>query len=209
MLELSEKMPPRRSFKLSLDVSPENNVTEIIRTDGTLYLGDAVVAHDLKVAQKKGITHVVNCTNSIQNFFGEGTVSPGDHFGLGREEKEEPRHTYYRVPCFDSAGAATEMFKHFRPAAAFIHNALSNNHSVLVHCQMGMSRSPTILMAYLMLYHDMRVEEAYEFITSKRFVFPNKAFIGQLYRLQAELDGGAPAVREAMEHFLGRRTLIK
>ena len=53
--------------------------------------------------------------------------------------------------------------------------------SVLVRCEQGMSRSATILMAYLMRFHGMTRNEAYVACKTKRpIVNPNEGFWKQL-----------------------------
>ena len=56
-----------------------------------------------------------------------------------------------------------------------------SNGKVLVHCHAGISRSSTICMAYLMATQKFRMEEAYEFVkTRRRCVSPNFNFMEQL-----------------------------
>ena len=60
----------------------------------------------------------------------------------------------------------------------FIHKALSKNQAVLVHCQQGISRSATIIIAYLMLANDLTYLEAFAHVRFKRpIVSPNLGFI--------------------------------
>jgi protein-tyrosine phosphatase len=54
--------------------------------------------------------------------------------------------------------------KHFLPASKFIKNILQGGGSVLVHCYEGVSRSAAIVIAYLMLEHDMKMFEAMSFV---------------------------------------------
>ena len=53
--------------------------------------------------------------------------------------------------------------------------------NILVHCNKGVSRSATFVIAYLMKKNDLTVDKALEYVKSKReIVSPNEAFIGQL-----------------------------
>jgi dual specificity phosphatase 12 len=48
---------------------------------------------------------------------------------------------------------------------------------VLVHCFAGVSRSATIIIAYMMQEHGMNYHSAFKFVKSKRpFINPNEGF---------------------------------
>jgi len=52
---------------------------------------------------------------------------------------------------------------------------------VLVHCQAGISRSATLVIAYLIKHQKMNLKDAYLHVKSKRpQIGPNKGFIQQL-----------------------------
>ncbi len=63
----------------------------------------------------------------------------------------------------------------------FIHDCLLNKGKIIVHCALGVSRSPAAIMAYLIKYKGLTMEEAFKTIKSKReFINPNKGFLDQL-----------------------------
>jgi len=65
---------------------------------------------------------------------------------------------------------------------------LSCGKQVLVNCFAGVSRSTTIVLAYLMYKNKWSVQEALSFVRSKRpIINPNYGFISQLYNLQSTL----------------------
>ena len=58
---------------------------------------------------------------------------------------------------------------------------LNKGYSVLVNCFMGISRSSTIIIAYIMRKYGLTYNKAYNFVRSKRpIINPNKGFIQQL-----------------------------
>ena len=63
--------------------------------------------------------------------------------------------------------------------------AQKNNTSVLIHCQGGVSRSPTITIAYLMHLNKLTLKDAYDFVKTKRpCIAPNLNFMGQLLEFE-------------------------
>lgn len=81
------------------------------------------------------------------------------------------------------------MSQHFRASSEFIERALGEGHSVLVHCQQGISRSSTLLIAFLMHSRRMGLAEAYTLVRSARAVAKPKAnFLRQLVRFGNELE---------------------
>jgi len=55
---------------------------------------------------------------------------------------------------------------------------------VLVHCLMGMSRSATLVLAFLMKKENMTVVEAFKQVLLSRDIRPNDGFIKQLAEYQ-------------------------
>ncbi|KAI7907130.1 protein-tyrosine phosphatase-like protein, partial [Cokeromyces recurvatus] len=84
------------------------------------------------------------------------------------------------IPVADNPEA--NIIQYFPETTEFIENALKNGHNnILVHCLAGVSRSPTILTAYLMMTQKLRWKAALALIKRTRpFVNPNLGFINQL-----------------------------
>jgi len=60
--------------------------------------------------------------------------------------------------------------------------------AVYVHCQRGLSRSPSLVMAYLMLKKGYDLRGAYEYVKEKRAnIGPRSNFIAQLCLLEKRL----------------------
>ena len=78
----------------------------------------------------------------------------------------------------------SNLIKYFKECIEFI----ENSGKVFVHCLAGISRSPTIVIAYLMWTKKMSFDDALKFVQSKRFiVYPNPGFREQLQLFEKEL----------------------
>ena len=132
-----------------------------------LYLGSIGSASNLKELQNCKITHIVCCARGIKNFF-------PDNF------------KYLNLDILDSE--AVDIKKYFDESSKFIDEAIKNNGNVLVHCHAGVSRSSTILIAYVMKYKQMKLDKVLELLRSKREkVNPNNGFIKQLKEYEKEI----------------------
>ena len=82
-----------------------------------------------------------------------------------------------------------DISQHFLKVIQFIDAARKQGHPVLVHCAGGISRSPTLIAAYLMWEHGWTRKEAVEHITSRRkIVDPNDGFMEQLLVFEGVLQ---------------------
>ncbi|KAG9261140.1 dual specificity protein phosphatase 5 [Astyanax mexicanus] len=101
------------------------------------------------------------------------------------------QHRYKWIPVEDSHTA--DISSHFQEAIDFIDEVKQEGGKVLVHCEAGISRSPTICMAYLMKKQRLRLEEAFEVVRQRRAIIsPNFSFMGQLLQFEAEVLSSTP-----------------
>lgn len=68
-----------------------------------------------------------------------------------------------------------------------------SNEKVLVHCHAGMSRSVTVVLAYLMKYYAHTFHTAYDFVKQKKSnISPNFSFLEQLLEFESSLRPSPP-----------------
>ena len=74
-----------------------------------------------------------------------------------------------------------DISEYFDECVEFIDIAMRNNEKILVHCSRGVSRSVTMVLAYLIVKQDMTYDVALETVRSKRIMAnPNDGFKRQL-----------------------------
>lgn len=101
-----------------------------------------------------------------------------------------------RVDVDDHEGE--DLFRFFAGVCARLESARRNGDVVLVHCAAGISRSATLLAAWLMFRRNWSAEEAIEFLRRKRpIVNPNRGFRKQLVRWEEHLKVSRPQLQPA------------
>ena len=94
---------------------------------------------------------------------------------------------YFCIPVIDDE--SENISSYFDSSFSFIDSALSSNKSVLVHCSAGVSRSATIVIAYLMRKYKYSLHESIRKVRLKRHICkPNPSFLRQLKQLEIELN---------------------
>lgn len=79
---------------------------------------------------------------------------------------------------------------------------------LLIHCQAGVSRSATIVIAYLMKHTRMTMTDAYKFVKGKRpIISPNLNFMGQLLEFEEDLNNGVTP-RILTPKLMGMETVV-
>lgn len=133
----------------------------------TLFLSGADAALNAALVSQKGITLIVNATLSH--------VCPA-----------YPGVECVRVPVSDLPSA--RLGDHFDRVAERIHGNRAGG--TLVHCAAGMSRSPALVMAYLMRYRGVTLCQAHRWVQDSRpYVRLNAGFWDQLLQYERRLYG--------------------
>lgn len=84
---------------------------------------------------------------------------------------------------------------------SLIHEASSEGKKVLIHCQCGVSRSASLIVAYIMRYHDLGLNDAYSHVKAvAKDISPNMSLIFQLMEWN-ELRSKTPREPQKAEPF--------
>ncbi|KAF8581263.1 phosphatases II [Ramaria rubella] len=125
--------------------------------DNHLYLGGLAAALDTHLMNSLGITHVLSVCP-------ECTWDVPTHRAIHVNDTPD-ENLLIRLP----------------EACQFIQRAIDSGGKIYVHCMMGVSRSVTVVCAYLMQSQGVSTEDALAFVKSRRPVArPNYGFMEQL-----------------------------
>ncbi|XP_062997152.1 dual specificity protein phosphatase 22-A-like isoform X2 [Elgaria multicarinata webbii] len=131
-----------------------------------LYLGNIRDSEDRENLVKHGITHILSVHNNAKPVLED--------------------MTYLCISASDSSNQ--NLMQHFKECIQFIHDCRLHGGGCLIHCLAGVSRSTTILVAYLMTVTDFGWEEGLAATKAVRsYVSPNFGFQEQLQEYETTL----------------------
>ncbi|XP_072301966.1 dual specificity protein phosphatase 10 [Eucyclogobius newberryi] len=157
---------------LPMPSTPDFESAELTPILPSLYLGNEQDAHDLRLLQRLNVGFILNVTTHL----------PLYHYDTGL-------FVYKRLPATDSN--KQNLRQYFEEAFEFIEEAQQAGMGLLIHCQAGVSRSATIVIAYLMKHTWMTMTDAYKYVKTRRpIISPNLNFMGQLLEFEEDLNNG-------------------
>lgn len=144
----------------------------VLRKNGNpfLYLGDWKLAADVDTLRSMGVTHLLNCAREVPVYY---TLAKKVLHLRMDDSPSFPIDTY------------------FNDAIAFIEDAYHTtpNGVVYVHCAAGISRSATIVLAY-MVYKGVKLNDAISMLKVARpIVHPNHGFLSRLAAYSSSRGG--------------------
>lgn len=168
-------------------ISTKLNIHEI---EPGVYIGDIASASNVKELKALGITHIITAV-------------------LGVSPQYPKDFEYLIIPVMDVESESIKPY--LQNATYFIDTALYRGGKVLVHCMCGVSRSATVVAAWLLSRKRYTVENTIQMIKDKRVcIDPNQGFRSQLEAYALEYGyipqiTDTPAIQEEKE---GRRRLL-
>ncbi|XP_043937694.1 dual specificity protein phosphatase 22-A-like [Protopterus annectens] len=130
-----------------------------------LFLGNIRDSEDKETLAKNGITHILSVYNSAKPVLED--------------------MTYLCIQASDSSNQ--NLIQHFKECITFIHECRLHGGGCLVHCLAGVSRSTTVLVAYLMTVSKFGWEDCIAAVKAIRsYVGPNFGFQQQLQEFEVK-----------------------
>ncbi|KAI0080547.1 phosphatases II [Panus rudis PR-1116 ss-1] len=166
--------PSPNSYYTSSRHPPPQPPTEIVPR---LFVSDISAAESSSTLRSLGITHILSAM--------PGMVAV----------PRNPNLHHFQIPLQDNPFA--ELAAHLPQATAFISDALRDPQArVLVHCVQGISRSTSVVCAYLIAQYGWTPAQAVQYIKSKRSLAdPNPGFVSQLGEFAESLRGSSGSNR--------------
>ena len=143
-----------------------------------LYISSYNATKNKSLLEKNKITHIINCAADFcENVF-----------------ESENKYTYLSFYLKDHVSENIECI--FYECIKFIENVKEKGGRVLVHCIQGISRSVTLVMAYLIYKNKLTYDKAFNIVQSKREISsPNFGFSIQLQNFYLRLNEPASKYR--------------
>jgi protein-tyrosine phosphatase len=150
----------RIEFELALYTDKKESIDNIINN---IYIGNYPAALNISLLKNIGITHILVAGKDMVEMF------PNDFI-------------YKTISLYDSPH--TNISKYFPESNTFIKSA----DKILVHCGAGVSRSVSLVLAYLISEYNMTYSESIKLMKSKRQIAnPNTGFEKHLRKYSLEL----------------------
>jgi protein-tyrosine phosphatase len=137
---------------------------EIHHIIDNIYLGGLSTSIHVENLKKQGITHIISIMN------GSYSMYPNEF-------------KYKHVHINDDPWLSIDT--HFDECIQFIEECQKAGGNILIHCMCGISRSVTIIGAYLIKKHKYSFNETIEFLKNKKqSINPNDGFMNQLRKYE-------------------------
>ncbi|KAJ1527410.1 hypothetical protein ONE63_007392 [Megalurothrips usitatus] len=162
---LSQELP-EKSPGFVVDTKPDLQVAEILPSH--LYLGSQDVTQDAELIKKHGITHILSLGVRVPSL------------------PHCPNLSYNFVPALDLPDESIDTI--LCTTLPLMEEILRKGGCLYVHCNAGVSRSPTVVIAYLIAHRGLSYGEASALVKERRpSTNPNPGFVKQLLAFEDKL----------------------
>jgi len=168
-----------QSLTLRTDVTRDDSYRQypMSKITESLYLGSDNDANNLEQLHAEKITH---CLSMVARKWSTKTRSVSAFRRIIRK----------CVPMSDLGNSNVTKLLEEKDVLSFMEDSQKGKNKLLVHCQLGQNRSPTIVMAFLMKQNHWTLHQAWRKVKQKRVIIqPNKKYIRQLRDWDMYLHG--------------------
>ena len=153
-----------KSSSCSETIVPDRSNLKLFKIQPQLYLSNYKSTKDLGLLKTHKIDHVINLT-------------------AHKSENYHPKSiTYSSFKFADNANF--DLKANLDEVITLMTNKINEQKTILIHCQMGISRAPSVVIAFLMKTKNMDYETAFKHVESKNSeICPNIGFLFQLQSL--------------------------
>ncbi|XP_010546836.1 PREDICTED: dual specificity protein phosphatase 1B [Tarenaya hassleriana] len=150
---------------------------DLSKIEEGLFIGSVAEASNRDLLKSSNVTHILTVAVAVSPLY-------PDEF------------SYKVIEVVDRS--ETDLTQYFDECFNFVDEARQSGGGVLVHCFMGMSRSVTIVVAYLMKKYGLSFSKAMEHVRSRRpQALPNFGFISQLEQYEKSIQAnGEESIEE-------------
>lgn len=174
----------KKQNKYKSDLNYHTNLEFVEIIPNKLYLGNNESAKDLDTLNKYKITSILICGYFLSEFY--------------------PNKFIYKTLEFEDNEYEIIIYPIIK-GIEFI----DNNKTILVHCREGVSRSSSIVIAYIMFKEKKTFSEVYNFVLSKKSnIKPNENFMKQLKEFEDIIKAcnyDLKMVKEFCRNFTGNK----
>ena len=161
----------RRSLALKLYLNVGERAKEMTEVLPWLLMGRVELSRNMYGLAKLGVTHILNATDDEPNNF-------------------PMQFVYLKLPVRDDTYA--NIGELFPQAIEFFQRVESKKGKIYVHCTAGISRAPSMVLAYLVAERKIALRDAHDYLLSIRPIIAiNDHFLFQLAELELEQGEGS------------------
>jgi protein-tyrosine phosphatase len=136
-----------------------------------LYISDMYHAQNFELLSTLNINAIINIAPKLA------------------ENKFEQKYPFVYMTIYEDDNPKVDIKSYFSLTNKFI-DKYRKDRGVLVHCAAGISRSTTVIIAYVMYKLKLGFNEAYTFVQERHPITdPNFGFICQLHQYEKEIKG--------------------
>lgn len=146
-----------------------------------LYIGSVEAAHTFSYIEDNKISVIVNCSKDIENKYQLNLLKPIEEAPQAVQDwlyNNSCYIKYYRIPIDDN-GKGIEIdnfYKYLTTEVDKIVFEYEKGKSILIHCLAGNQRSAAFVVAFIMRYKKIALQEAINLLLEKK---PNVFFFGR------------------------------